>query len=280
MNISEHIAKYTQELTRRGYAQNSIDTYVTNLRLFFAKQTKDHPKNVNEDDIRAFLGGFEQPNTQRSYHSAIKLFYEICMKQPNKFKYIPYTHKSKKLPIVLSQDEVQKMFFVCQNLKHKVILALLYSTGIRVSELINLKWEHIDRARMVINIIQAKGAKDRQVMLTADLIPLLEQYYKAYKPKEYVLNGWHGNLQYSDRSVGQVVKQLAAKAGINKRVYTHLMRHNAFTHMLEHGVDISIIQRLAGHSNPKTTQIYTHISGALIAKTYSPFSSIKIQQNV
>lgn len=235
MNISEHIQTFEQEMKRRNYAANTIDTYTANLRLFFAKSTKDHPKNINENDIKDFLNGFTEANTQRSYHSAIKLFYEICLKQKNKFKYIPYARKSNKLPIVLSTDEVQSMFSVCENLKHKVILALLYSTGMRVSELINLKWQHIDRSRMIINIIQAKGSKDRQVMLAPDLISLLEKYYKQYKPKEYVLNGQF-ELQYSDRSVGEVVKQLAAKAGINKRVYTHLMRHNAFTHLLEAGI--------------------------------------------
>jgi site-specific recombinase XerD len=237
--------------------------------------TKDHPKNINETDIKEYLGKFQEPNTQRSYHGAIKLFYDICLGQKQKFKHIPYARKSKKLPIVLSPDEVQRMFSVCENLKHKVILALLYSTGMRVSELINLKWQHIDRSRMVINVIQAKGAKDRQVMLAPELISLLEQYYRQYKPKEYVLNGQF-DIQYSDRSVGQVVKQLAQKAGIHKRVYTHLMRHNAFTHMLEQGIDISIIQKLAGHTSPKTTQIYTHISGSLISKTISPLSNIKL----
>jgi site-specific recombinase XerD len=274
MNISEHTTKYKQELKRRGYSKNTIDTYLSNVCIFFKKQIKDHPKNITQEDITSFLSFFNEPNTQRSYHSAIKLFYEICMRQPNKFKYIPYARKSKKLPIVLSQDEVQRMFSVCENLKHKVILALLYSTGMRVSELINLKWEHIDRSRMIINIIQAKGAKDRQVMLAPNLIVLLTEYYRLYKSKIYVLNGWKNQLQYSDRSVGLLVKKIAEKAGIQKRVYTHLMRHNSFTHMLEHGVDISIIQKIAGHTNPKTTQIYTHISGSLVSKTYSPLSSI------
>jgi integrase/recombinase XerD len=124
------------------------------------------------------------------------------------------------------------MFTACENLKHKVILALLYSCGLRVSELIALQWSHIDRSRMVINILDAKGSKDRQVMLAEKLLQLLEQYWKAYKPKQYVLNG-QTDLQYSDRSVGEVVKQLAAKAGIRKRVYTHLMRHNCFPHMVK-----------------------------------------------
>lgn len=190
-----------------------------------------------------------------------------------KFKYIEYPKSDKKLPIVLSVEEIQKMFSVCENTKHKVILALLYSCGLRVSELINLKWENIDRSRMVINIIQAKGKKDRQVMLTPQLIPLLEKYWAEYRSKEYVLNGQFG-IQYSDRSVGEVVKQLASKAGINKRVYTHLMRHCSFTHMVENGTDINLIQKLAGHSSVKTTSIYTHISHNLISKIQSPLSNI------
>ena len=167
------------------------------------------------------------------------------------------------------------MFSVCENLKHKVILALLYSCGLRVSELINLKWENIDRSRMVINILQAKGKKDRQVMLTPQLLPLLEKYWKEYKSKMYVLNG-QSELQYSDRSVGEVVKQLAKKAGINKRVYTHLMRHCSFTHMVENGTDINLVQKLAGHSNVKTTAIYTHISHNIISKITSPLNNIKL----
>jgi site-specific recombinase XerD len=167
------------------------------------------------------------------------------------------------------------MFNVCENLKHKVILSLLYSAGLRVSELLNLKWSHIDRSRMVINILQAKNKKDRQVMLAPELIPLLEQYYYAYKSKEYVLNGQF-DLQYSEKSVGQVVKQLAEKAGINKRVWTHLIRHCSFTHMVENGTDINLIQKIAGHSSVKTTHIYTHISNSIISRIKSPLSSINI----
>ena len=259
MNISEHISNFKQEMQRRNYSKNTIDSYVACLNFFFGKSSKDHPKNMNKNDIKNFLFQFKEVNTQRNYHSAIKKFYDVCMGQKEKFKYIPYAKKNEKLPIVLSIEEIQKMFSVCENLKHKVILALLYSCGLRVSELINLKWENIDRSRMVINILQAKGKKDRQVMLTPQLLPLLEKYWKEYKSKMYVLNG-QSELQYSDRSVGEVVKQLAKKAGINKRVYTHLMRHCSSTHMVENGTDINLIQKLAGHSNVKTTAIYTHIS--------------------
>lgn len=275
MNVSEHIRFYEQEMTRRNFAKNTVENYSGCVKVFFEQSKKDHPKNINEQDIREFLSNHVKPNTQRNYHSAIKKFYEICLGQKEKFKYIPYARKEKRLPIVLSQDEIQKMFDVCENLKHKVILALLYSCGLRVSELLNLKWSHIDRSRMIINIIQAKGNKDRQVMLSPELIPLLEKYYNEYKPKEYVLNGQF-ELQYSERSVGQVIKQLASKAGINKRVYTHLMRHCSFTHMVENGTDINLIQKLAGHSSVKTTAIYTHISHNLISKINSPLKNIKL----
>lgn len=122
MNISEHTGNFIQEMKRRNYAQNTIDNYVSCLNLFFGKSTKDHPKNINETDIKIFLGTFKEVNTQRNYHSAIKKFYDICLGQKEKFKYIPYAKKNEKLPIVLSVEEIQKMFSVCENTKHKVII--------------------------------------------------------------------------------------------------------------------------------------------------------------
>jgi site-specific recombinase XerD len=195
---------------------------------------------------------------------------------PEKISKIPYPKSDKKLPIVLSVDEIQNMFSVCENRKHRAILALLYSCGLRVSELINLKWEHIDRGRKVINIIQAKGKKDRQVPLNEKLVFVLTEYWKEYKSKVYVFNGWKNEPQYSERSVGQVVKQLAVKAGIKKDVYTHLIRHCNATHLVEAGTDINLIQRLLGHSNVKTTMIYTQISHNLISGINSPLNAIKL----
>lgn len=275
MNISEHTTRFIQEMNRRNYSKNTIDNYVSCLNVFFSVVKKDHPKNINESDIKNFLSSCIKVNTQRNYQGAIKKFYEICLNQKNKFKNIPYAKVDKKLPIVLSQEEVQRMFDVCDNLKHKVILSLLYSCGLRVSELINLKWSHIDRSRMVINILDGKCGKDRQVMLAPPIIPLLEQYYYNYKSKDYVLNG-QTTLTYSSRSVLEVVKQLSTKANINKRVYTHLMRHCAFTHMVEGGVDINLIQRLAGHNNVKTTNVYLHTSHNLISSINSPINNIKM----
>jgi integrase/recombinase XerD len=128
---------------------------------------------------------------------------------------------------------------------------------------------------MIINIIQAKGKKDRQVMLSPELIPLLEKYYYEYHPSEYVLNG-QSKIQYSESSIGEVIKQLAIKAGISKRVYTHLIRHCTFTHMVENGTDINLIQKLAGHSSSKVTMIYCQISDNLISQIRSPLQNISL----
>lgn len=275
MNISAHIDYFKQEMQRRGLANSTINSYPSYVKTFFEQSKADHPKNIHEDEIRQFLGRFTEPNTQRAYHSAIKKFYTICSNQPNKFRYIPYCKQSKKLPVVLSVSEIQKLFDSCDNIKHRAILALLYSCSLRVSELINLKWTDIDRARMIINIRQAKGKKDRQVGLNQPLIKLLEDYYRQYKPKEYVLNGQE-SLQYSQSSVLQLIKHLATKAGLQKRVYTHLIRHCSATHLLESGVDLNLIQRILGHSSVKTTAIYCHISHNLISSIQSPLTQIRL----
>lgn len=283
MNISDHTSKLRNYLEFRNYSKNTIDNYCSNFSGFlayFEKLNITHPERINADMIIKFLSQFKEPSTHSGYHSAIKIYYEkIARVGIEKFKFIERPRKNNKLPIVLSIEEIQRMFNVCDNTKHMVILALLYSCGFRVSELINLKWDHVDRTRGVINIIQAKGNKDRQVGLASDIIPLLEAYYQEYKSKEYVLNG-QTNIQYTDRSVGEVIKQLAFKAKIlNKKVHPHLIRHCYATHLLEAGTDINLIQKLLGHSNVKTTNIYLHISHNHISKIPSTLSNIKINNN-
>lgn len=263
--------KYPSIRTQENY-QCSVGTF---LKYF---QNEIDPQHISTEEIKKWLLTFETVNTRNHKLCAIKSFYEITVGMPLKLDKIPFSKKDKKLPIVLSQEEIQRMFDVCQNKKHKVILALLYSCSLRVSELLNLKWRDIDRSRMVINIIQAKGKKDRQVGLNDVLIKLLTDYWNEYKSKEYILNGQFSS-QYSEKSVNEVVKQLAAKAGIsNKRIYAHLMRHTSATHMVEQGVDINLIQRLLGHSSVKTTAIYTHISYNIISRVPSPLQNIKINQ--
>lgn len=266
----------------RNYSPRSINNYVCCFEKFlseFENKGITHPDKINSEMIITFLSKFKEPATHSGYHSAVKIYYQKIAKVGiEKFKYIERPKRNNKLPIILSVDEVQRMFDVCDNKKHKVILGLLYSCSLRVSELINLKWKDIDRSRMIINIIQAKGNKDRQVGLNDKLLLLLEDYYRDYKPVVYVLNGQFDATQYSDRSVGEVIKQLGKKAGIkNKRLYTHLIRHTSATHMVESGIDINLIQKLLGHSNVKTTNIYTHISHNHISKIKSPLCEIDIK---
>ncbi len=277
MDIRKWNDKYSIDIELVYNSTATRENYKSQVRCFLEHfKMEIEPKAIDNDKIKLWLLEAKTINSRKHRLCAINSFYKVTVGMPSKIQKIPYPKAEKKLPIVLSQAEIQQMFTACANTKHKVILALLYSCGLRVSELINLKWSNIDRSRMIINIIQAKGAKDRQAMLAENIIPLLETYYKEYKPKEYVLNG-QSALQYSDRSVGEVVKQLASKAGIkNKRVYTHLMRHCSFTHMVENGIDINLIQKLAGHSNVKTTAIYTHISHNLISKINSPLNNISL----
>jgi integrase/recombinase XerD len=277
VNIGIYQQKLSDYMKYKRYSECSIKNYVSCIGKFLKHFEKEatKPSEISAEKIKLFLSTMDRSNTHKAYLSAIKLFYDKVGKQPNKLDRVEYPKQPKHLPIVLSQDEIQRMFTACTNLKHKVILSILYSCGLRVSELINLKWQHIDRSRMIINIIQAKGKKDRQVALTSSIIPLLETYYRQYHSKTYVLNGQF-ELKYSTTSVRQIMKQLATKARINKRVYTHLIRHCTFTHMVEQGTGIYEIQKIAGHNNPKTTQLYLHLSDTIISKIPSPINNIKI----
>lgn len=276
MDHRKWINKFSTDVQLKYNSQATIDNYVSMVRKFLFHFIKyREPKEIPNEEIKTWLLEAKTINTRKHRLCALRAFYAISVGMPQKIKSIPYPKSEKKLPIVLSQEEIQRMFNVCDNLKHRVILAILYACGLRVSELVNLKWKDIDRSRLIINIIQAKGKKDRQVPLPMILIPLLERYYRQYKSIEYVLNG-QTELKYSERSVGEVIKQLAEKAVISKRVYTHLIRHCCFTHLLESGTDISIIQKIAGHNNPRTTQVYTHISHNLISSVQTPINSIKL----
>lgn len=277
MDILKWSEKYSIDCRLKYNSIQTQNNYISQVKsyLFYFKDETE-PKGIANEKIKLWLLDAKTINTRKHRLCAVNSFYKLTMGMPDKISKIPYPKADNKLPIVLSQDEIQKMFTTCANLKHKIILALLYSCGLRVSELINLKWIHLDRSRMIINIIAGKGKKDRQVMLSAAIIPILEQYYREYKSVEYVLNGQSG-LQYTSRSVGEVIKQLANKAGIdNKRVYTHLIRHCCFTHSVENGIDINLIQKIAGHNNVKTTMRYCHISNNLISKIQSPINNIKL----
>lgn len=274
METSNLIKLFEFELRGNKFRENTIQNYVSCVSVFLNKfKEKASAKHINEMEIKEFLYSFQEHNTQRGYHSAIKSFYKYVVKQPNKFRFIKYCKRKQKLPIVLSIDEMQKLIFACSNLKHKAILCLMYSTGLRIGEVITLKITNIDSSRMIINIIDAKGGKDRQVTLDPLLLELLRYYYKQYKPNTYLFNG-QNSLQYSERSIAQFIETYANKAKLKKRVHPHLIRHCYATHLHESGTDLTIIQKLLGHANIKTTQIYSHISHNHISKITTPLQGI------
>jgi len=248
---------YNSDATKANYKSQ-----VLSFLNYFKNEVE--PKSIDNEKIKLWLLQAQSINSRKHRMCAITSFYKITIGMPNKIAKIPYPKSEKKLPIVLSQEEVQKMFTVCENLKHKVILALLYSCGLRVSELINLKWSHIDRSRMIINVIAGKGNKDRQVMLDISLIPLLEKYFMEYQPKEYLFNGQFSN-QYSETSCNQLVKKY-----IGKEYHMHLLRHSNATALLEAGTDLRYIQKHLGHANVKTTEIYCHVSTNMLSKMALP----------
>jgi len=170
---------------------------------------------------------------------------------------------------------VQKLIKVTNNIKHKTILLLIYSAGLRLGELLNLKIGDIDPKRVKVHVRQAKGKKDRYVVLSEKLLPLLREYYKKYKPKDYLIEGAKGG-RYSDKSVQSIMKQAVKKAGIRKKATVHTLRHSFATHLLDDGVDIRFIQELLGHVRLETTQIYTHVSTRSADKIKSPADKLEI----
>ena len=276
MQTSTLIEQFEKELRFKKYREQSILNYLSCVTKFlYSFKEKDSIKHINESDIKSFLMQFKEHNTQRAYHSAIKCFYHYVAHQPDKFKYIEYAKRNRKLPIVHSQDEIQRLLDACTNLKHKAIICTMYATGCRVGEIINLKLSDIDSSRMIINVRNAKGGKDRQVVLPQKLLDLLRTYFIQYKPKDFLFEG-QSSPQYSSRSIAQFLNHYSDKAGLKKRIYPHLLRHDAFTHLLEGGVELSIIQKLAGHQSIKTTQGYCQISNSLISKIQSPLNQIRL----
>lgn len=277
MDVGNYTRLYSEELERKGYRNESIKNYTSCVTkfLYYFNDKVTKPTEINEQNIKDFLRQFKEHNTQRGYHSAIKCFYKYVCRQPNKFKYIEYCKRNRKLPIVLSPEEMQRLIFACSNLKHKTIICLMYSTACRVGEIINLKVNNIDPSRMVINIQNAKGGKDRQVTLDPLMLELIKEYYNQYAPKEYLFEG-QSKPFYSQRSIAEFLNKYANIAGLQKEVHPHLIRHTSATHLLEQGTDMTIIQKLLGHESIKTTQLYGHISNILISRIKTPLSFITI----
>jgi integrase/recombinase XerD len=184
--------------------------------------------------------------------------------------------REKKLPNVLSKEEVQSILKNTINIKHKAALSLIYSCGLRRSELLNLKLKDVDSKRNLLLIRNAKGKKDRIAPLSGKIVDLLRVYYKSYKPQTYLFEGWVENTKYSERSLEKVLKNSVKLANINKPVSLHWLRHSYATHLLESGTDLRYIQEILGHKSSKTTEIYTHVSSKQIANIKTPFDELEI----
>ena len=185
-----------------------------------------------------------------------------------------FRSREHKLPNVLSKEEVKKILEVPANMKHRVMLSVIYACGLRRSELLNLKPVHVDSKRQLLLIINSKGKKDRVVPLSERITVMLREYYKTYRPKEWLFEGQSPGTRYSEQSLQSVLKQALAKTGIRKPVTLHWLRHSYATHLLESGTDLRYIQEILGHKNSKTTEIYTHVSTKSLQKIKSPFDDL------
>lgn len=181
------------------------------------------------------------------------------------------------LPNVLSKEEIKRILNAPKNIKHKAMLCLLYSCGLRRSEILNLKISHVDSKRKLLIIKQAKGKKDRVVPLSEKIIVQLQEYYKLYRPKIWLFEGQKPEENYNERSLASVLKQALAISKIKKPVTLHWLRHSYATHLLENGTDLRYIQEILGHKSSKTTEIYTHVSTKSLQNIKSPFDDLDIE---
>ena len=269
------IENFKRYLLSKRYSLNTINTYSEALKSFLTFCNTKAIKDITNEDVIAYNNDFILKNKfsssyQNQIVNAIKLFFKIVKDSKIEIDKIHRPKREKTLPNVLSKEEVLKIIDSTENLKHKTLLALIYSAGLRISEAINMKLKDIDSIRMLIHLKNAKGKKDRYTLLSEKVLLLLREYYLVYKPKEYLFEGQFGGM-YSSRSAQVILKQAAEKAGIRKPITLHTLRHSFATHLLESGTDLRYIQDLLGHSSPKTTMIYTHVTNDSLKKIKNPF---------
>jgi integrase/recombinase XerD len=256
--------EYTLKLTELRYSENTIKTYKNLFEEFINYYHKYDIDNIDEKMIITFLRYLViERKISTSYQNqsinAIKFYYERVLGGQRKIYLVERPRREKTLPEVLSEKEIVEVVRHINNIKHKAIVLLIYSAGLRLGELVNLRIKDIDSERMKVYVQQSKGRKDRYTSLSKKVLPVLREYFKEYKPKEWLFEGAKGG-KYSGSSVQTLVKKAYAKAGIKKKVSTHSLRHSFGTHLLENGTDLRYIQNLMGHDSSKTTEIYTHIT--------------------
>jgi site-specific recombinase XerD len=254
-----------QKLNYLNYSKRTQDNYLSHISKFLKFQEKS-TLHLNAQDFQSYLDNyqFKSVSQQNQVINSIRFLYkEVLGKKYDKVSF-KRPKSEKKLPRVIDGEFIKLQLSKIENLKHKTILTLTYSVGLRVSEVVNLKIEDIDSKRMLIHIKNAKGRKDRVVPLSCVVLNLLRNYWISYRPKEYLFNG-QGSKQYSVGSCQKIYKKW-----IDDKTSIHTLRHSSFTNLLENGTDLRVIQKIAGHSNVKTTEIYTHVSNETLSKINLP----------
>lgn len=268
------ILRFKKWMEQKRLSKNTVATYLEVTTNFLRYLQKKRADTINVKMIESFNYEFiVEPNKSISYQNqcinGIKKYLEYLGTPLEKFE-LQRPKKPKRLPVVLDLQEVKALLVATVNLKHKTLLSLLYSAGLRIGEALNMQVNDIDSKRMLIHVKKAKGSKDRFTLLSVEFLKLLRVYYKTYKPKKYLFEGQF-HEQYSSASAQKILKRSAEKVGIEKKITLHSLRHSFATHLLENGTDIRYIQVLLGHSSPKTTMIYTHVSNTSLKRIKNPF---------
>lgn len=270
-----------EKMIRRNYSKSTIATYIGFLKKY-ARYCNAHSLEPKEDAIpfiQSLIKEGYSISSQNQAINAIKYYWEHILNKDKSFIVIERPMKERKLPEVLSLEEVDAIFNVCKNYKHLMILKTIYACGLRVSEVVNLAIQDINSKRNTIKIRIGKGKKDRIVPIPEELLAELRHYYKAYRPHKYLFEGQGSSKEtpkkYSASSIQSIIKKLSKQAGIRRVITPHTLRHSYATHLYEHGVNLRSIQVLLGHESSKTTEIYTRVSNTHIANTPSPLSFLK-----
>lgn len=269
-----------QVLMLKRYSFRTIKTYKYSFRQFIRYYDDIKPSQINRRQIDDYVASLiKEKHISESHQnqilSAIKMFYAEVVGQEAKVRNIIRPKRPHKLPHVMSEEEVSALFRAAENIKHRCMLMLIYSAGLRLGELLNLRLNDVQAAQRRLFVHAGKGKKDRYTLLSDRALEALRAYYKLYRPVEWVFEGQYGG-KYSERSVQNVFTRAKLKAGINPYATVHTLRHSFATHLLEKGVDLRYIQELLGHESSKTTEIYTHITKKGMDKIKSPLDDLEL----
>jgi len=252
------------EMRIRNYSERTVQSYITSISRL-SKYYKISPDKISREQLKSFayhLIRHKQVSTStiNQLISAWKIFQVDVLGNTWEDFRLKRPRREKKIPQVLSQEEALVLINAPQNMKHRMLLTLAYATGLRRAEILNLTLKDIDPTRNVIRVIKGKGNKSREVPASSSLIKQLRQYYKSFRPRTYLFEGYKPGIPYSATSIEKIIKNAATKARINKNVSPHILRHSFATHMLEKGVNLKRLQLILGHSAMKTTSIYLHLA--------------------